>query len=57
MTIPIKKAQGKFKDEANSLLITETTSINPKVYSFLYQEIYEFNKIVIQIKKSTERCS
>ena len=47
MTIPIKKAQGKFKNEANSLLITEVTASNPKAYSFLHQAIDEFNKIVI----------
>ena len=32
-----KKLLGKFKDENNSLLITEFLALNPKVYSFNYQ--------------------
>jgi hypothetical protein len=32
-----KKVLGKFKDENNSLLITEFLALNPKVYSFKYQ--------------------
>jgi hypothetical protein len=33
-----KKVLGKFKDENNSLLITEFLALNPKVYSFKYQD-------------------
>jgi NurA-like 5'-3' nuclease len=33
-----KKVLGKFKDETNSLLITEFLALNPKVYSFKYQD-------------------
>jgi len=34
-----KKVLGKFKDECNSLLITEFLALNPKVYSFKYQAV------------------
>ena len=33
-----KKVLGKFKDENNSLLITDFLALNPKVYSFKYQD-------------------
>jgi hypothetical protein len=36
-----KKVLGKFKDENNSLLITEFLALNPKVYSFKYQHELE----------------
>jgi hypothetical protein len=34
-----KKVLGKFKDECNSLLLTEFLALNPKVYSFKYQAV------------------
>jgi hypothetical protein len=39
------KALGKFKDENNSLLITEFLALNPKVYSFKYQHELENNEV------------
>ena len=39
------KALGKFKDENNSLLITEFLALNPKVYSFKYQHELSNNDV------------
>ena len=50
-----KKSTKKVKDEANSLLITEFTALNPKVYSFLYQSIDEFNNVEIKNKKASAK--
>jgi hypothetical protein len=46
-----KKVLGKFKDEMHSLLICETTALNPKVYSNIHQKLNEDNEIVIENKK------
>ena len=43
------KALGKFKDENNSLLITEFLALNPKVYSFKYQ--HDMNSTDLKNKK------
>ena len=40
-----KKVLGKFKDENNSLLITEFLALNPKVYSFKYQHELANNEV------------
>ena len=40
-----KKVIGKFKDECESLVITEFLALNPKVYSFKYSENLECSKI------------
>ena len=44
------KVVGKFKDELNSLLMTEFIALNPKAYSFNYQTLKE-NQIVYETKK------
>ena len=40
-----KQVIGKFKDECESLVITEFLALNPKVYSFKYSENLECSKI------------
>ena len=50
------KVVGKFKDELNSLLMTDFIALNPKVYSFNYQTMKE-NKIVYQNKKTLKGVS
>ena len=50
------KVVGKFKDELNSLLMTEFIALNPKVYSFNYQTMKE-NQIVYQNKKTLKGVS
>ena len=51
-----QKVVGKFKDELNSLLMTEFIALNPKVYSFNYQTMKE-NQIVHQNKKTLKGVS
>ena len=41
-----KKVIGKFKDECNSLLITEFLALTNKVYSFRYQAVNKPYKVV-----------
>jgi hypothetical protein len=50
-----KKVLGKFKDENNSLLITEFLALNPKVYSFKYQ--YDANSSEVKNKKTLKGVS
>jgi hypothetical protein len=50
-----KKVLGKFKDENNSLLITEFLALNPKVYSFKYQ--HELNSTDVKNKKTLKGVS
>ena len=44
------KVVGKFKDELNSLLMTDFIALNPKVYSFNYQTMKE-KQIVYENKR------
>jgi hypothetical protein len=48
-----KKVIGKFKDEMNSLLNKEMTSLNPKVYSIIHQHIKEKKQIVDVVNPQT----
>ena len=50
-----KKVLGKFKDEKNSLLITEFLALNPKVYSFKYQ--YDLESLEVKNKKTLKGVS
>ena len=52
-----KKVLGKFKDEMNTLLMTEFMSLNPKVYSIKYQTLNEFNQVQIKNKKTLKGVS
>ena len=52
-----KKVLGKFKDEMNSLLITEFIALNPKVYSVNYQSLDEFKRVEIKNKKTLKGVS
>ena len=49
------KVLGKFKDENNSLLITEFLALNPKVYSFKYQ--HELSNNEVKNKKTLKGVS
>jgi hypothetical protein len=44
-----KKVLGKFKDECYSLLLTEGLFLNPKCYSYKYQD--KINENILKIKK------
>ena len=46
-----KRVIGKFKDEMNSLLITEIAAVCPKVNSINYQGVDGFNAILMKNKK------
>ena len=50
-----KKVLGKPKDENYSLLITEWLALNPKVYSYIYQQILNSNEV--QNKKTLKGVS
>ena len=45
-----KKKPGKFKDELNSLVMTEVLALNPKIYSFNHQSKVEFDEVEIKNK-------
>ena len=49
-----KKVLGKFKDELNSLVMTEFLTLNPKVYSIKYYNNLENTEI--KNKKDFKRC-
>ena len=46
-----KQKPGKFKDELNSLVMTEILASNPKIYSFNHQSKVEFDEVEIKNKK------
>ena len=46
-----KKKPGKFKDELNSLVMTEALALNPKIYSFNHQTKIEFDEFEVKNKK------
>ena len=50
-----KKVLGKFKDENNSLLITEFLALNPKVYTYKYQ--HEPKTMEVKNKKTLKGVS
>ena len=50
-----KKVLGKFKDECNSLVITEFLALNPKVYSFKYYDNLE--GLAVKNKKTLKGVS
>ena len=52
-----KKKIGVFKDDTNGLVIKNVLALNPKVYSFNYQTIDEFNEVVIKNKKTLKGVS
>lgn len=52
-----KKVIGKFKDELNSLIMTEITALNPKVYSINHQTFDELNLLKIKNKKTLKGVS
>jgi hypothetical protein len=43
-----KKVIGKFKDEANGLIIKDVLALNPKVYSFNCQTKAEYDKVKLK---------
>ena len=52
-----KKVLGKFKDEMNTLIMTEFIALNPKVYSINHQTLNEFNEVKIKNKKTLKGVS
>ena len=52
-----KKVLGKFKDELNTLIMTEFIALNPKVYSINHQTLDEFNNVDIKNKKTLKGIS
>jgi hypothetical protein len=52
-----KKVLGKFKDELNTLAMTEFISLNPKVYSINHQTLDDANKVKIKNKKTLKGVS
>jgi hypothetical protein len=52
-----KKVLGKFKDEMNSLIITEMIALNPKVYSIKHQKLDDDNNVEIGNKKCLKGVS
>jgi hypothetical protein len=52
-----KKVLGKFKDELNTLIMTEFIALNPKVYSINHQTFDEFNNVKIKNKKTLKGVS
>ena len=52
-----KKVLGKFKDEMNTLIMTEFMSLNPKVYSINHQALDDANKVKIKNKKTLKGAS
>ena len=51
------KVLGKFKDELNTLIMTEFIALNPKVYSINHQTLDEFNIVKIKNKKTLKGVS
>ena len=52
-----QKSDRKMKDETNILIVADSISLNPKVYSFNHQTIDEFNKMRINSKRSLKGVS
>ncbi|MFM7989639.1 MAG: hypothetical protein ACKPKO_61030, partial [Candidatus Fonsibacter sp.] len=52
-----KKVLGKFKDEMNTLIMTEFVALHPKVYSINHQTLNEFNELEIKKKKKLKGVS
>jgi hypothetical protein len=53
-----KKVIGKFKDEMNSLIIKESTALNPKVYSIIHEHFDKNeNKVIEQNTKKLKGVS
>ena len=46
-----KKVYGKFKDELNSLSMSEVIALNPKIYSYNYQKLKDDDTIESTNKK------
>ena len=52
-----QKSDRKMKDETNILIVADSISLNPKVYSFNHQTIDEFNKMRINSKRTLKGVS